>query len=217
MALNPDYATLADARAFARIVDVTDTADDTQMSLAITAASRAIDEATHRQFGLATGVAARYYTPRYNPRNGRWVVDIDDVMTSAGMIVKGDLDWDGVAETVITDYRLRPFNAAQDGMAWESILFGITVVGFTALASSNVSSRSLEGSLELTATFGWTTVPVTVKNACLLQALRFYKRRDSPYGIAGSPEMGSEMRLLAKLDVDVALMLKPYTLDSRRN
>ena len=39
------------------------------------------------------------------------------------------------------------------------------------------------------------------------EASRWFARRNSPYGIAGSPEMGSELRLLAKLDPDVAVML----------
>lgn len=53
-----------------------------------------------------------------------------------------------------------------------------------------------------------TTIPDSIVMACLLQAGRFYKRRDALFGIAGSPEMGNEMRLLAKLDPDVALLVK---------
>lgn len=54
------------------------------------------------------------------------------------------------------------------------------------------------------------TVPAGVNTATLIQAARFFKRRDSPYGVAGSPEMGSELRLQAKLDPDVYVMIKPY-------
>jgi hypothetical protein len=46
-----------------------------------------------------------------------------------------------------------------------------------------------------------------VEQATLLQASRFHARRFSPYGVAGSPELGSELRLLAKLDADVELAL----------
>jgi hypothetical protein len=45
-----------------------------------------------------------------------------------------------------------------------------------------------------------------------MQASRLLSRRDAPFGIAGSPEMGSEMRLLAKLDPDVDLLVQPYVL-----
>ena len=54
------------------------------------------------------------------------------------------------------------------------------------------------------------TVPDGVKVATLLQAARYFKRRESPYGIAGSPEMGSEMRLRAELDPDVINLVRPF-------
>ena len=50
-------------------------------------------------------------------------------------------------------------------------------------------------------------VPSSVKLAVLLQASRWVKRREAPFGIAGSPEMGNELRLLAKLDPDVMVLL----------
>ncbi len=215
MSLNPDYASLAEMRAYMRITDGTDMIDDPRAALAITAGSRAVDQACssrtmRRQFGLQGSVSARFYTPKFNPRTGRWTVEIDDLMTQTGLVVKADLDWDGTYETTLTDFKLRPWNAAGDGLAWTSIMFGITVVGFTALATGS-HGPTLEGALEVDANWGWTQpYPDTIKQASLLQALRFYKRRDSPYGIAGSPNMGNELRLLAKVDPDVMLMLVPY-------
>lgn len=50
-------------------------------------------------------------------------------------------------------------------------------------------------------------VPDVIQMATLLQAARFFKRKGAPFGIAGSPEMGSELRLLSRLDPDVELML----------
>ena len=43
---------------------ITDTDDDVQIALAVTAASRAIDRRTNRQFGLVAAPEARYYTAR---------------------------------------------------------------------------------------------------------------------------------------------------------
>lgn len=51
------------------------------------------------------------------------------------------------------------------------------------------------------------TVPAAVRMGTLIQAARFFKRKDSPFGIAGSPEMGNETRLLSRLDPDVALLV----------
>lgn len=50
-------------------------------------------------------------------------------------------------------------------------------------------------------------VPDTVKLATMIQASRLYHRRNSPFGIAGSVEMGSELRLFNKVDPDVAVLL----------
>jgi len=66
------------------------------------------------------------------------------------------------------------------------------------------------GDLTVTALWGWTEVPQAVKAATLLQVARFAARRDSPYGIAGSPDEGGEMRLLAALDPDLRTSLRPY-------
>jgi hypothetical protein len=54
-------------------------------------------------------------------------------------------------------------------------------------------------------------VPSAVKLATRLQASRFMARRDSPYGVAGSPDAGSEIRLLSRVDPDVAVALRGFS------
>lgn len=196
MTLSPDYCTTAELRAF---VGETGTSQDANLALAVTAASRAVDHATDRQFGVLTSAVARYYTPVWSSALGRWIANIDDLQTITSLVVKSDTDNDGVYETTITDYRLYPLNAAAAGSPWSSIVFG-----------TGASTSSLPGTLEVTALSGWTAVPSAVKAATLIQAARFFKRKDSPYGVAGSPDMGNEMRLLARVDPDVAVMLAPY-------
>lgn len=53
-------------------------------------------------------------------------------------------------------------------------------------------------------------VPAMVKLACEIQATRWYKRPDAPFGAIGSPEFGTVAQLRAKLDPDVELMLSGY-------
>lgn len=50
-------------------------------------------------------------------------------------------------------------------------------------------------------------VPVSIHFATLVQAARLVKRRDAPFGVVGSPEMGNELRLLARLDPDVEVLV----------
>lgn len=197
--LHPDYVSLDEMRAFLRITDVSDIEADLPLANAITAASRAVDWATDRQFGLLSTAAARYFRPVWSEAHGKWQIHIDDLMSSTSLVVKSDTDDDAAYETTITDYRLWPLNAATSSRPWTELVFG-----------TSASLGYAEGAIEVTALWGWSSVPATVKNATLIQASRFFKRRESPFGIAGSPEMGNEMRLLARVDPDVAVMLMPY-------
>jgi hypothetical protein len=198
MAWAPDYATTAELKAYVRI---SDSADDVQCALAVTAASRAIDQATNRQFGLATAAEDRYYTARWDRRRCRWVVDIDDLQTSTGLTVSVDTNDDGTYPDLVTEYAMRPVNAVAEAQPWTEVVVHPT---------STIMPTALEAGVEVHAKFGWTAVPTVIKQACLLQASRILMRRDSPFGIAGSPEAGSELRLLAKVDPDVEVSLRRY-------
>lgn len=199
MAWAPDYCTVAELKTHLRI---TDTADDTPLAIAITAASRAIDHEANRQFGVVSPAVARTYTldPCYYI-DGRPALPIDDLSSSTGLVVATDEDDTGTYETTLTideDFVLWPFNASLDGKPW------------THLLSRNGATYLFprySNSIRVTGLFGWASVPSAVKTACLIQAARFFARRDAAFGVAGSPEVGSEVRLLDRLDPDVALLL----------
>ena len=118
------------------------------------------------------------------------------------MTVAFDASGNGSYTNTTTAFRLAPFNAPSIGMPYRTLLFNVGVI-------PSIYGFDAEG-VQVTAKWGWSAVPAAVVNANLIQAARFLKRRDSPYGIAGSPDMGNEMRLLAKLDPDVALLLRHY-------
>lgn len=192
MPWQPDYATTAE---FKLEHGIGDAVDDAKIARVITAASRAVDRATNRQFGLVDVAEARVYTARW--AQCRWVVPIDDLMTQAALTVATS----GPSGGAITAFGLKPVNAAVEGKAWIRLVVD---------DDSTVKPTGAADEVTVTARYGWTTVPVTVKEATLLQASRFFKRKDAPFGVAGSPELGSEVRLLAKVDPDVAVMLRPY-------
>lgn len=185
MAWEPDYVTVDDLADDVGITDADQVTDDTdRLSRAIASASRAIDTACRRQFGLVAAVEARKYRAVKSGLYGGWFVYCDDLMTLDGLLV------DGVAPAPTPD--VWPLRAGPLGRPWERM----------AVPSSGVH--------EITARWGWTAVPETIEAATLLQANRFFKRTDAPFGVAGSPESGSEMRLLAKVDPDVDVMLRRY-------
>ncbi len=191
----PDYTTTAAVKTYMR---VTDSVDDAVIADAITTASRQIDKATNRQFGATAGVEARYYTARWDNRRFRWVLQIDDLMTTSGLLVAYDSDDDATYGDMIDEFALSPVNSAQRGRPWHRI---------EVHPSSSVQPGPRENAVEVRATWGWTAVPAPIATACKMQASRLVNRRDSPYGIAGSPDTGSEVRLLAKLDPDVAVIV----------
>lgn len=198
MAWAPDYITLAQLHAQLRVNDVV---DDTAMGVAITAASRAIDYECNRQFGVTTALARVYTADPCLEMEAFQALAIDDVQTTTSLVVKTDLDDDGVYETTLTlgtDFVLWPPNAAGDGKPWTHLVM---------LPRSSTYLPWTARGIQITALWGWTAVPGVVTQATQIQAARFFVRRDSAYGVAGSPALGSEVRLLARLDPDVALLL----------
>jgi hypothetical protein len=197
MAWAPDYATSAQLKSYRRVPDG---ADDAEIALAITAASRAIDQATGRQFGKVDAAEDRYYRARYDRATWSWRVETDDLMDSTGLTIfldptRGET-W---TDSVIT-FVMRPRNASQKSRPWTEI-----TIPYTSAAQPCQGDE-----VKVHAVWGWTAVPATIEQACLTQASRFLSRRDSPFGIAGSPQTGSELRLLAKVDPDVAVMVRDY-------
>lgn len=192
-----DYCTLAEMRDYLRITAVADTDDNAEIALAITAASRSIDRATNRTFGVAGTATARYYTAVRE--NGRYVVPIHDLQTISDLVVATDTVGDDTYASTVIDYTLGPLNAVADGLPWTRLTFDNTVA---------VPIHT--NAIRITAKWGWTAVPSGIKWACQIQAARYFKRRDAPFGIAGSVEMGSELRLFSRLDPDVEMLVGDY-------
>lgn len=183
----PDYITADDLRDWSRA-----SASDELLTIAIKAASRAIDRHCRRQFGQVDEPQLRRYTPVANLVRGRWVIPMDDLMDADTLTV--EIDGAGT----VTDYDLEPVNAELDGQPWTQL---------SIRPDSTVQACGEEYEAHLTGPWGWLAFPDVVINACLIQSDRWSQRSDSPFGIAGSPELGSELRLLAKVDPDVAVML----------
>lgn len=61
--------------------------------------------------------------------------------------------------------------------------------------------------VEITADWGWTTVPMPVKEAATLYAVRLFNRADSPVGLQVG-DMGAAY--ISRTDADVVAMLAPF-------
>lgn len=184
MTWKPDYATAAELKNYLRINDAV---DDVFMALWVTTCSRNVDDYCHRQFGQTAAPEARTYTPVWDRHLGSWVTEIDDLQTVTGLAIVDD------NAAAVTDYDLEPVNNLKEGMPYERLL-----------------TTTAAGPFVVTGQWGWLASPPAVKVGLFLQGARLAARRDSPFGVAGSPGEGSEVRLLtAQLDPDFKTTLKP--------
>lgn len=199
MTITNGYATLAQLRARLGFATA-DTADDTILEAIVAAVSRWIDLHCGRRFWVNSVAEARYYTAT----DSDLLLCPDDVVTVTALAC--DEDGDRVYERTwaATDYDLEPYNATLDGQPYTRI--AVTPNGQYAFPT-------MAKAVKVTGTFGWSAVPDAIREACLLQAERIYKRKDAPFGVLGSAEMGQTL-VIPKLDPDVALLLWPYTRQS---
>lgn len=192
MAISQGYATLADVKAALRI---TDAVDDSLLEMAVESASRLIDGFTFRTFTNA-GTATRNFvaSDSYN-------VIIDDLISLSLLETTDELDqpydtWSAA------DYQLTPVNGRIDGL----------VVPYNALLAVNDKTFYTVGQqalVKVTGVWGWSAIPIAVKQATIIQASRIYKRLDSPLGVAGFGDLGA-IRVGRALDPDVEMLVNPY-------
>jgi hypothetical protein len=176
-----DYCSLAELKAHLR---VTDTADDAILAVDITTASRAIDQHTNRRFGLAPSATARVFTYRGEIEDGDQYLPLDDVQTSTGLVVKTDTAGTYTYATTLvlgTDFDMWPPDAPDNGRPWEGIVLRRTATDFPEHRAA----------VQVTAQWGWTTVPSVVEIAALVTAARLFVLRDAPLGESGSPNLGN--------------------------
>lgn len=194
MAITNGYATLAEVKAALRI---TDTIDDSLLEMAIESASRLLDSYTARSFYTSGTATARYFAA-----DNDFVCQIDDATSITE--VASDASADGSYDTIwaTTDYELLPLNGRVDGLA-------VPYNGLRAIQDYTFPYLNGEGLVKVTAVWGWASVPIAIKQACVIQSSRIFKRLDSPLGVLSSPDLGF-MRVGSQIDPDVRQLVDPY-------
>lgn len=185
MAMVNPYASLADLKAR---LDITGTQDDAVLEQLIEAASRQID-----------GWCGRVFTA--GDSNRRLTADTYDMLILPEDLyevtaIALDYDGDGVYERTwaLTDVDMQPYPGPyqivrpRNGYAFPTHPYAIQIQGLWGFGGD---------------------VPPTIREACLLQAARLYKRKDAPFGIAGSADHG-QLQTISRIDPDVNELIKPY-------
>jgi len=191
LAIANGYATLADVKAALRVQD---TLEDSLLEVAIESASRLIDGYTGRVFYNA-GTVTRYYVPQDS-----FTTDLDDYISLSEVKTSTNADSTFDVTWAATDYQVEPLNGIVDGVAFPT--YRLRAVGNYLFPLFNQ-----EATVKVTGVAGWSSVPVTVKQATIIQSLRIFKRLDSPWGVTFS-EFGAA-RVSSRLDPDVAQLVDP--------
>ena len=195
MAITNGYATLAELKAYLKIDD---SMEDSLLENIVEAASRSIDRIANRRFYLDSTATARQYRPMNELR-----VFTDDFGSTSGLIVKTDPNDAGVYATTLTlntDYIVEPVNAAAKGRPWNYI----TIVSGESY-SLPVNYRP---QVEVTARWGWPSVPDDINQATLILSADLYKRKDSIGGVLGLSELGAIR--MSPLGRDITAMVRAY-------
>lgn len=194
MALGDNYAT--DAELKTRL-GISDNTEDAAISAAVSTSSRNIEKYCRRQFNSAGSASTRKFYPISST-----VCLVDDFHTTTGFELTTDTDGDGVYETIWDEdaYILEPLDGIRDGVpGWP--YWKIRAVDF------NQFYNSRRPNVQLTANWGWASVPVSIKEATLALAEEVFKMKDSPYGIAGFGEFGF---VRVRENPKIVSMLKDY-------
>lgn len=163
---------------------ITDTTDDFEITLAVQAASRSIDELTGRYFWRSASSEVRTYIPTsiYDQK-------LDDLVSVTSVMV--DYDGDGIYETTWTEnveFQLYAYqgnyNTTALGEQWPYTGFNIVGPQFIPI----VWPWSHLNRVQVTGVFGWPAVPSSIKQATLLAAADLFRQKDAPFGIAGFGE-----------------------------
>lgn len=180
--MTENYATLDELRAW---VGVDDSLDDALLARALTSAELAVEAWCGRKFIQDAVVSAArvrpeaydwLYLPAFRP-GGTCTADIS---TLTDLIVKTDDNDDGTYETtwtITTDFEVEPF----DGPPFHKII---------AVGTRWFPTCLRRPSVQVTARWGWASVPEPVHTATLILAGEYAKLKDAPFGVAGFGEFG---------------------------
>jgi hypothetical protein len=201
MAITNGYATLAEIKAY---LSISDSTDDTLLESLIESASRSIDRIANRRFYLDSSASARKYRAYSDV-----FVYVDDIGTTSGLIVAVDENGNGTYTktlTLDTDYILDPLTASSLGRPFTQL----TMVSNTEMwpIFPGITQNGLRPGVQVTAKWGWPSVPDDINMACLILTADLYKRKDAPGGILGLGDLGAIR--MSPIGRDVTAMVRAY-------
>lgn len=205
MAVTPtQYATASEYR---NAVDMTTTSQDSEIDNVLTAISRGIDNELGRFFGRDDSATTRVYLPGENAvvRDHLTVLHVDDISTGDDFEIKLDEDDDGSfsdeTKLAADDTELLPFNADKDPEPRPFTMIRMTPWGDTG-------SFALGQRVQVTARFGWPSVPQPIKEATIQLAAIW--RLESARATQRVPELGEATQASPEAQMIVLRLREKY-------
>jgi len=201
MAIINGYATLTQIKNY---MSISDNTDNDLLEDLIESASRSIDRMANRRFYLDTTASARLYRAYSDI-----FVYIDDIGTTSSLAVALDINGNGTYTKTLTlnqDYILDPLTASSLGRPFTQL----TMVSNTETwpIFPGLTQNGLRPGVQVTARWGWPSVPDDINMACLILTADLYKRKDAPGGILGLGDLG--VVRMSPIGRDVTAMVRAY-------
>jgi hypothetical protein len=201
MAIVNGYATLTQIKNY---MSISDNTDNDLLEDLIESASRSIDRMANRRFYLDATASARLYRAYSDI-----FVYVDDIGTTSSLAVALDINGNGTYTKTLTlnqDYILDPLTASSLGRPFTQL----TMVSNTETwpIFPGLTQNGLRPGVQVTARWGWPSVPDDINMACLILTADLYKRKDAPGGILGLGDLG--VVRMSPIGRDVTAMVRAY-------
>lgn len=194
------YVTLDEFKAWVSEGSLFDSSTDDQIQMVLDAVDRAVDRYCARHFTLETAVSKFYYPS--SPSE----LEVTDLISIESLASDNHGDRTYSTEFSSGEYELLPYI---DSAGYQSTRFDL--IRLWPTVSKSFSTAHL---VKIVGDFGFVDAlgqaPADVKQACLILAARWWKRRETPFGILGATDLGQFERL-SKSDYDVVALLSPYS------
>lgn len=178
-------------------VKIADDRDNELFDIALGGATNWIHDTTGRTFELDEAPSSRVLRVAgrsWRTDDGLYALTVPDIGTLDGLLVETGA---GTSWSTVTDAETGPDEAPGDG--WP----------ITHLLRSTAWPIGVQR-VRVTARWGWPAVPDGVRQACLIQAGRLFRRKDSPEGVMGGSEWG--VVRVTREDPDARALLNPLSL-----
>ena len=201
MAITNGYATLTQIKNY---LSISDNTDNDLLEDLIESASRSIDRIANRRFYADSSASARLYRAYSDV-----FVYVDDISTTTGLIVAVDENGNGTYSktlTLDTDFIMDPLTASALGRPFTQLTMVSNTESWPIFPG--LTQNGLRPGVQVTAKWGWPSVPDDITVATLTLTADQYKRKDAPGGVLGLGDLG--VIRMSPVGRDVAQIVRAY-------